>query len=46
MYVGSYSEAWGVTPLVHEDTTDARKGTEPDRYPQHPETLKQLLAPL
>lgn len=45
VYVGSFSEAWGVTPLVHEDTTNARKDTEPDRYPQHPETLKRSLAP-
>ena len=40
MYVGSFSEACGVTAMVHEDTTNARKGTEPDPYPQHPETLK------
>lgn len=40
MYVGIFSEACGVTALVHEDTTNARKGAEPDPYPQHPETLK------
>lgn len=40
VYVGSFSEACGVTALVHEDTANARKGAEPDPYPQHPETLK------
>ena len=43
--MGNFSEACGVTALLHEDTANARRGAEPDPYPQHPETLKQPLNP-
>lgn len=45
VHMGNFSEACGVTALLHEDTANARRGAEPDPYPQHPETLKRPLNP-
>lgn len=42
---GQLFRGYGVTALPHEDTTNARRGAEPDPYPQHPETLKRPLNP-